>query len=73
MWTELLKNSLEQFEEYLVLVVVGGEVVVHFYREHDEAVADEGDDQLGAPVAASANIQMSKTKNLEYISKYIDI
>ena len=43
--------------EYLVLGIVGREVVVDLYWEHHEAVADEGDYQLGAPVAAAANIE----------------
>ena len=43
--------------EHFVFGIVGREIVVDLYWEHHEAVTDEGDYQLGAPVAAAANIE----------------
>ena len=44
----------QQLEKYFVLVVVVGEAVVDLDGVHHEEVADEGDDELGAPVARPA-------------------
>ena len=44
----------EKLEKYFVLVVVVGEAVVDLDGVHHEEVADEGDDELGAPVARPA-------------------
>ena len=47
--------SRQQFEEELVLAVVGGQRVVGGDRVLDHQVADQGDDELGAPVAVTKN------------------
>ena len=47
--------SRQQFEEELVLAVVGGQRVVSGDRVLHHQVADQGDDQLGTPVAVTRN------------------
>ena len=47
--------SRQQFEEELVLAVVGGQRVVSGDRVLDHQVADQGNDELGAPVTVTRN------------------
>ena len=47
--------SRQQFEEEHIFAVVGGQRVVSGDRVLHHQVADQGDDQLGTPVAVTGN------------------